>query len=278
MATVNEKMTAIADAIRAKTGGTDPLTLDGMATAIAGIETGGGGMSDEEYIKLIERTATEITLPEGLTVIGDGAFFGMTKARSNVIQFPSTLRQIKDYAFCSCMNAKFGELPNGVESIGMNAFDDCFKLAWTALPPSVTSIGQYAFSGCEELALTSLPDGITALPNYVFRRCSKLALSALPPNLAKIGAAAFDGCTSIQNIKIPASVATIDRQAFKGCTSLTEVTFEGTPSSIYATTTNAAFYGCTNLATINVPWAEGAVSGAPWGATNATINYNYTGG
>ena len=34
MATVNEKMTAIADAIRAKTGGTEPLTLDGMATAI----------------------------------------------------------------------------------------------------------------------------------------------------------------------------------------------------------------------------------------------------
>lgn len=43
MATVAEKMTAIADAIRAKTGGTDPLTLDGMAAAIAGIETGGGG-------------------------------------------------------------------------------------------------------------------------------------------------------------------------------------------------------------------------------------------
>lgn len=35
-----------------------------------------------------------------------------------------------------------------------------------------------------------------------------------------------------------------------------------------------AFEGCTNLTTINVPWAEGAVANAPWGATNATINYN----
>ncbi len=34
MATVKEKMTAIADAIRAKTGGTELLTLDGMATDI----------------------------------------------------------------------------------------------------------------------------------------------------------------------------------------------------------------------------------------------------
>ena len=37
-----------------------------------------------------------------------------------------------------------------------------------------------------------------------------------------------------------------------------------------------AFANCTNLTTINVPWASGAVSGAPWGATNATINYNYS--
>lgn len=42
---VNEKMTAIADAIRSKTGGTEPLMLDGMAAAIAGITTGGGGIT-----------------------------------------------------------------------------------------------------------------------------------------------------------------------------------------------------------------------------------------
>lgn len=40
---VHEKMTAIANAIREKTGGTDALTLDQMAEAIAGIESGGGG-------------------------------------------------------------------------------------------------------------------------------------------------------------------------------------------------------------------------------------------
>ena len=42
---VNEKMAAIADAIREKTGGTDALTLDGMAAAIAGISAGGGSIS-----------------------------------------------------------------------------------------------------------------------------------------------------------------------------------------------------------------------------------------
>lgn len=52
---VNEKMTAIADAIRAKTGGTELLGLDAMAQAIAALETGGG-------------------LPEGISALAYGSF------------------------------------------------------------------------------------------------------------------------------------------------------------------------------------------------------------
>ena len=60
--------------------------------------------------------------------------------------------------------------------------------------------------------------------------------------------------------------------AFQNCTSFTSITFKSTPTTI----ASSAFNGCTNLTDIKVPWAEGAVSGAPWGATNATITYNYT--
>ena len=44
---LTDKLTAIADAIRAKTGKEDALTLDQMPTEIAGITTGGGGGSAE---------------------------------------------------------------------------------------------------------------------------------------------------------------------------------------------------------------------------------------
>ena len=40
---LTDKLTAIADAIRSKTGSTDPLTLDGMVTAVEGIQAGGSG-------------------------------------------------------------------------------------------------------------------------------------------------------------------------------------------------------------------------------------------
>ena len=73
---------------------------------------------------------------------------------------------------------------------------------------------------------------------------------------------------------MPESLLQIDANAFCYCTGLTAITFKSTPNSI----ANNAFYGCTNIRNINVPWAEGAVANAPWGATNATINYNYTGG
>ena len=47
---LTDKLTAIGNAIRGKTGGTDLLTLDGMVTAINGISTGGGTLPPEAYV------------------------------------------------------------------------------------------------------------------------------------------------------------------------------------------------------------------------------------
>lgn len=92
--------------------------------------------------------------------------------------------------------------------------------------------------------------GYTAIRPYLFCSCGKLALNSLPSGLTSIGNSAFNSCTG-----------------------LTSITFNGKPNSI----SSSAFNGCANLKTINVPWASGEVANAPWGATNATINYNYTG-
>ncbi len=48
---VNEKMTAIADAIREKTGGAEPLTLDGMALAIPSVYGAGETAKESEWAK-----------------------------------------------------------------------------------------------------------------------------------------------------------------------------------------------------------------------------------
>ena len=138
---------------------------------------------------------------------------------------------------------------HGYTQIRSNAFSYCGMLVSVSGISAITSIGNYAFSQCSNLALTSLPAGITSIGNNAFNSCVKLALTSMPSGISSIGSYSFSNCTG-----------------------LTTITFEGTPQSI----DSHAFSGSTKLTTINVPWAEGAVAGAPWGATNATINYNYT--
>lgn len=84
---------------------------------------------------------------------------------------------------------------------------------------------------------------------------------------------AFSDCTNLALTTLPSGITNIGDGAFSNCSSLVSLTFEGTPESIG----DSVFAGCNNLTTINVPWAEGAVANAPWGATNATINYGHTG-
>lgn len=88
-------------------------------------------------------------------------------------------------------------------------------------------------------------------------------------NLYSLGIGSMAGLTALTSFTIPANCVAIEDKAFNGDTSLTSVTFVGQPTSIRPT----AFQGCTALTDMYVPWAESAVNGAPWGATNATIHY-----
>ena len=120
--------------------------------------------------------------------------------------------------------------------------------------------------------INSLPDGLTRIKDGAFEYCFGMSLTSLPETLTYIGKGAFMSC-DLAITAIPKNVVTIAGYAFINSPKLTNLTFEGTPTSI----SDTAFNNCSNLVTINVPWAEGAVEGAPWGATNATINYKSTG-
>ena len=135
-----------------------------------------------------------------------------------------------------------------------------------------TKIRDNLYVGCTNLAHVSFSESLTSIGESAFNSCSNLALTSLPAGVTSIGSGAFYGCSNLALTSLPAGVTSIGSYAFSGCTRLTSITFKGTPTIIES----SAFDGCTNLTDIKVPWAEGAVSGAPWGATNATITYNYT--
>ena len=115
--------------------------------------------------------------------------------------------------------------------------------------------------------------GQDAIRDYQFFYCTNLALISLPSGITSVGVSAFEGCSSLALTSLPSGITSIGNGAFRNCSSLVSLTFEGTPERI----SDSTFINCKNLTTINVPWAEGAVANAPWGATNATINYGHTG-
>ena len=136
-----------------------------------------------------------------------------------------------------------------------------------------TTLRDYMFYMCIKLALTSLPENITSIEASAFYGCSNLTLTSLPENITSIKSNTFNSCYKLASISFPKNLDDIAYYAFRDCTGLKQITFRSTVTSI----STSAFSGCSNLTVINAPWAEGAVAGAPWGATNATINYNYTG-
>lgn len=74
-----EKLNAIGDAIREKTGGTDKLTLDGMVEAIAGIQSGGAKVSCGSFSVSSGQT---YTIEHGLGAIPTAIFCFVDTASS----------------------------------------------------------------------------------------------------------------------------------------------------------------------------------------------------
>ena len=233
----------IADSIRAKTGKTDSIPVLDMRSQIDSIPSGG----DDETLKaIIDRSITSVSVPDGVTSIGKYAFDECKNLEKVVL--PQSVTEIKDNAFANCSSLKNIELPNGITSFKFQSFANCSSLELTHLPDETKDINAQAFINCKSLKISKLPDKLEILKDFCFSSIPNLRINTIPKSVKSIGNYIFNFNEN------------------------THITFEGTPTSI----SSAAFSGMSNLTTINVPWAEGEVANAPWGATNATINYNYT--
>ena len=113
-----ETLTGIADAIRGKTGGTDPVAVSDMAAQIDGIQAGGGG--DDVLGALIDRSITEIS-SNPATSIGSYAFYSCSQLTT--VDFP-VATSIKSYAFQYCRSLTTIDFPVAT-SIGTSAFQNC---------------------------------------------------------------------------------------------------------------------------------------------------------
>ena len=209
-----------------------------------------------------------------------GAFTGCTALES--VTLPTNL-VILDKAFWNCPSLKNIIFPAGLRQMLNNPFGSSDNIESISTDYQYSNSSVYVETGClisrESKTLlfgiknSEIPNDIRYIAEYAFYYRFNYENLTLPDSLLEIGECAFRECKTISNIVIPINTMSIGNEAFYGCSGLTSVTFKsvGIPTFI----SNRAFAGCSNLTDIYVPWAEGAVANAPWGATKATIHYNH---
>ena len=92
---------------------------------------------------------TELSIPYGMTSIGDSAFLGCTRLTEVVI--PESVTIIGDKAFSYCSALTTASIPESVTHIGDNAFYYCSALTSITIPSGIRWIGNAAFYACESV-------------------------------------------------------------------------------------------------------------------------------
>lgn len=157
---------------------------------------------------------TYVTIPEGVTTIGYGAFYHADNLAS--VSIPDTVTTIEPSAF---------DKTKWMEDCLVNRRDpftvvgDGILIAYggvgdkVEVPEGVKQIGAEVFKGHTEITAVTLPDTCTIVGEDAFAGCSNLTVISGGDNLKEIKDRAFSGCP-ISTIKIPASVEKIGLKAY----------------------------------------------------------------
>ena len=213
---------------------------------------------DKDKSKIIafrDRNTTSYVIPDGVTSIGDGAFWDCRSLTSLVI--PESVTRIGEFAFCCCESLTDIIIPDRVTRIGEFAFSGCESLTDIVIPEGVTSIGGSAFKNCSALSSIVIPDSVTSIGNYAFSGCESLTDIVIPEGVTSIGERAFDGCRSLSSVVIPDSVTSVGEYAFHYCFSLSSIVIPDSVTSIGG----GAFCGCWSLSSIVIPDSVTSIGG-----------------
>lgn len=221
-----------------------------------------------------------VTIPEGVTDIGDYAFSDCVNITDVII--PEGVKRIGFHAFENCNNLTSISIPTSIERIKEYAFMNCGKLTSIAIPKNVIEIGDYAFSGCNTLNISvdkknslysskdgvlynkdqttlicvvgertsiTIPEGVTSINAGAFCNCFELENITIPNSVNSIGEYAFANCTSLTSVIIPEGVTIIENDVFNQCVSLTSVTIPKGVTEIGSD----AFFSCQSLESVMIP-------------------------
>ncbi len=198
---------------------------------------------------------TEITIPDSITTIYDGAFENTPWLEAQRADDPLVVVNgvVVDGKMCSGMVT----IPDNVSAISGGAFYGNPDITGVIIPENVTHIGSGAFSNCSNLENVSLAGSHTYIENGAFLETAWLIQQqehdpfvvlngtlidatacegdvVIPDGVTVIGEYAFmnyDEGRSVTSITIPDSVTRIETGAFNSC-ELSEITIPASVTNI----------------------------------------------
>ena len=194
-----------------------------------------------------------VSLPNSLEVIGEGAFDG-NKLMELDMSVLTNLKTIGKSAFYNCSSITSITIGEKVTSIGNNAFRGCSSVSIiyfnaiscnsgsTAAPfyntcanatiiigEKVELIGSYMFDYCQTSNVDfSNNNVLVTIEKYAFEQCTSLTSIELPSTVKTIEEEAFAYCKSISSVTLYNSIETIGKYAFANCSKLSKVYYYGT--------------------------------------------------
>ncbi len=232
----------------------------------------GGCLYNKDKTKIIAYPGAKgmVTVPEGITEIGYGAFENGSNLTE--ITIPSSVNKIAIGVFAGCSSLQKIEVQEG--SVTYASENGCLynkdKTEILACPggkteitisPGVTKIGAYAFYHCANLPELDIPDSVETIEHHAFAECSSLTALHIPQNVSAIGECTFADCSNLTFISVSEESANYANDA-QGCLyNLSKTEFHACPGSktevaipdSVHTIKACAFACCRNLAKVTVP-------------------------
>jgi len=118
---------------------TGSATTVNIPATIKGVKVIGIGNRAFSGLGQITLKITSVTIPNGVTSIGEGAFFGCISLTS--VTIPASVTSIGNTAFLNCVNLKSVTIGSGVTSIGPAAFSGCPLIESVTLQGTIPSAG-----------------------------------------------------------------------------------------------------------------------------------------
>ncbi|MCR5829430.1 MAG: leucine-rich repeat domain-containing protein [Lachnospiraceae bacterium] len=173
---------------------------------------------------------SSITIEEGITEIGTGAFCNCSDLKKLII--PSTVKTMPSTAFFKC-----SALKNIIISEENKLFSSADGVVYSKdgktliaapgisgkylIQDGVTAVGEYAFAYNENLTFVTFPMSVISISGYSFYNCTNLSGVKLKA-VETIGKNAFSK-SGLKSIKIPESTSKITENPFSFCDRLEEI-------------------------------------------------------